>query len=181
MAETVRFSKNKIDKTVQIRKRGPLPAVLKYAMNDELPASEDKNVLIYTLDKDELWHGNGAGFPLSKVNFGATVTKDLTFVGFDVDKGVSDPEITFPYFGTIKEICLTVPSSKPLVTRLIVDLECLRAGFWITVKRLFVGAGKTSLNEIVDFKINNEVLRLNVIDVQTGGLDNIVVVTKIEV
>jgi len=181
MAETVSFSKTKIDKTLQLKRRGPMPAVLKYALNDELPASDEKNVLIYTLDKDELWHGNGPGYPLSKVAFGATVTKDLTFVGFDIDKGVAEPEIPFPYFGTIKELCLSVPSSKPLTQRMIVDVECFRNKSWITVKRLYVESGETKLTEALDFKVNNEALRLNVMDVQTGGVDSIVVVAKIDV
>jgi hypothetical protein len=181
MAETVSFSKNKINQSVKMKKRGPVPATLKYALGDDLPASEDKNVLIYTLDKDELWHGNGYGYPLSKVNYGATVTKDLTFVGFDVNKGLLDPELLFPYFGSIKEVCLSIPSSKPLTSRLIIDLEVQRGDTWITVKRLYVESGKTRLNEIVDFKINDEALRLNAIDVQTGGLDSLVVVAKIDV
>lgn len=66
-------------------------------------------------------------------------------------------------------------------SRLIIDLEVQRGNTWITVKRLYIESGKTRLNEIVDFKINDEALRLNVIDVQTGGLDSLVVVAKIDI
>lgn len=182
MAETVSFaSGKKSDKTLQIKKRGPLPANIKYAMSDELPASEAKDVLIYTLDTDELWHGNGPGYPMTKVNDGDKVTKDVTFVGFDIGKGAVEPEIPVPYFGTIKEVRVATPINKPLASRLIMDLECYRNNTWVTVKRIFVEAGKTRYSELLDFKINDEILRLNAIEVQTGGIDSIVTAIKIDV
>ena len=181
MTETVRFSSGKTNKNTQIKKLGPQPAHLKYAVSEDLPASEAKDVLIYTLDTDELWHGNGPGFPMTKVDYGADITKDLTFVGFDIDKGAVEPEIPFPHFGTIKEIHISTPVSKPLASRLIMDLECYRNNSWFTVKRIFMEAGKHEYTELLDSKINKEVLRLNAIEVQPGGIDSIVTIIKINV
>ena len=77
MAETVRFSSGKTGKNMQIKKLGPQPAHLKYAVSEDLPASKAKDVLIYTLDTDELWHGNGPGFPMTKEWFVQSIAARL--------------------------------------------------------------------------------------------------------
>ena len=155
-------------------------AVLKYCIHDNLPSEAEKNVAIYTTDKHELYHGNGSGFPLSRITNATNVTKDYHFVMYDVRVGGIEPEIPFPYYGRVKKIILTPSSTTKLTARLIADLEVKRGTSWVQVERLYMNAGMDKLEVTgLDFAINNETLRINILDVQ-DDLDNIVACISVE-
>ncbi|MDF2536451.1 MAG: hypothetical protein K0R18_2613, partial [Bacillales bacterium] len=61
MSATINFIKNSLsNKTLEIKRRAPVAATLKYSIKANLPASEENNVLIYT-DDAELFFGSGSG------------------------------------------------------------------------------------------------------------------------
>lgn len=69
MSATISFKKNKLkDKTVEIKRIGALPGVVKYVLKKDIPSVEEKSVMVYTTDTTELFIGGGAGQPLKRVS-----------------------------------------------------------------------------------------------------------------
>lgn len=68
MSSTISFKNPKLkDKTVEIKQKAPVNAVLKYSTKQNLPLKEEKNVIIYT-DTAELFYGAGSGRTLQKLS-----------------------------------------------------------------------------------------------------------------
>jgi hypothetical protein len=69
MSSTISFKKQKLnDKSVEIKRIGALVGVLKYVLSKDIPATEEKSVLLVTTDTTELFVGGGLGNPLKKVS-----------------------------------------------------------------------------------------------------------------
>lgn len=182
MPETISFSKQKQNNNqvaIDI-KTAPAIATLKYCANDNLPSEEEKDVAIYTTDKHRLYHGNGKGAPLSPITNDTYVTKDLIFVAYDLQVGVTNPEIPFPYYGRMKKILIIPASGCTITERFTVELQILRAGTWTPVKEITLSTGDTSAEVILDIPIDNETLRFFVKEVQKD-LNNVVSVVKIDI
>lgn len=180
MSETISFKKQKDFIGVKLENK-PRTAVLKYCLHDQLPPAEEKGVAIYTIDSHELYHGNGQGAPLSRITNDRIVTKELVYVMYDLQVGVVEPEIMFPYYGKIKNVQLLPSSNQPISQRLIIDLEINRSGVWSQLRRLYMNVGDVILNDSdLDIPINGEVLRFRVYDIQ-DNLNNLVATIQINV
>jgi len=67
MAETINFDNKKINKTIEIKRKTPTDAYLKYAPKAALPDRGDRNVLIFT-DTLEFYCGKGSNQPLQRLS-----------------------------------------------------------------------------------------------------------------
>ena len=76
----------------------PLDAELKYTLKKYLPESLPRNVFIYTLDTQELYHGIGYGLPLKKVYTEEETRKTAVFY-FSM---LTDPEQTITIYTPLK-------------------------------------------------------------------------------
>ena len=83
----IRFvDKNTITNPTAEPPSNPLKGTLMYTLKKDLPSSLRRGVFIYCSDTQEIFHGNGLGYPLSRVS------DVLLFSGEDEfpDKGVAD-------------------------------------------------------------------------------------------
>lgn len=166
--ETITFASAK---TKSFAPKTPLPgyedAVLKYCMAANLPTSAPKNNAFYTLDTHELFHGNGPELLLSKITNDNSVTKDIVIVMYNITIGRVEPEVIFPYVGRLKSVQLVPDSNITKTQRIIIDLETYKNGTWNQLCRLFMNANdETVIENLNDVVIDNQLLRLNVIDIQ---------------
>lgn len=107
MGSIIRFVERDINESIDYEV-SPMDAILKYTLKKNLPESLPRNVFIYTIDTQELYHGAGYGLPLKNVYTEEGTRKTVIF-----------------YFGMIDEpdqaITLHVPL-KGIITKLYVNL-----------------------------------------------------------
>lgn len=133
--KVINFTKKRTDISYVFLRRSLGNAILKHCKKSALPASEEKNVMIYTDDSSEIFHGNGIDNPLSVIVSNAPVSRVLVFA---IEPGaVAGPypmQLYVPFGGEITEVVAI--TNTPLIKELSFEIEKQEPGKEIWTKTI---------------------------------------------
>lgn len=109
-------------------------------------------------------------------------TKDIVFKMMEpLEVGIQhDTEFLYPYEGIINNINVSIPNANRISSNLLVDVQIFREGGWRLLDSMVLQSGQTVIDKAVLYPINNQRLRIIIIDGDMDTVQGITVIMKVK-
>lgn len=109
-------------------------------------------------------------------------TKDVVFkMSKPIEIGIQvDTEFLYPYNGIIEAINVSLPVNNKITSNIIMSIQIFRSNGWRDLDTTTLQVTDSIINKVTSYPINNERLRIVIIDGDVDAIDGLNVILKIK-